>query len=113
MRQLPWRRRLLMVLAAASLMLITATGPATARAVQPNSVPAHRVHCVLAGGHLYLGSAGAAQHRRTVTCTIRFYQLIPHADGVIVTLHAASHTPPTPQRSSACPCRPPAGQRSP
>jgi hypothetical protein len=49
------------------------------------------LRCALIDGHLYLGSAGAGSSRRTVTCTVRFYQLIPHADGVIVTLRTAHH----------------------
>jgi hypothetical protein len=91
MRRPPWYRGSVMALAAAGLVLIAATGTATAGTAQRNAAPVHRVHCVLAAGHLYLGSAGATQHRRTVTCTIRFYQLTPNADGVIVALHGAGH----------------------
>ena len=82
-------RRLGMLLTTGSLALGTAAGQAAA--AQPNSSPRHQVHCVLAGGHLFLGSAGAVHPRRTVTCSVRFYQLIPHSDGVIVALEAARH----------------------
>jgi hypothetical protein len=81
-------RRLAILLTTGSLALGTAAGQAAA---EPNSSPRHQVHCVLAGGHLFLGSAGAVHPRRTVTCSVRFYQLIPHSDGVIVALKAARH----------------------
>jgi hypothetical protein len=83
-------RRLAMLLIAGTLALSAAADPAAASA-QPNSLPRHQVHCVLADGHLFLGSAGAVHPRRTVTCSVHFYQLIPHADGVIVALNGARH----------------------
>jgi hypothetical protein len=79
-----------MLLAAGILAFSSAVGPAALGAEQ-HSASRHRVHCVLAEGHLFLGSAGAAHPRRTVTCSVRFYQLIPHADGVIVALKGARH----------------------
>ena len=78
------------LLAAGTLAFSLAAGPA-ALAAEQHSSPRHRVHCVLADGHLFLGSAGAVHPRRTVTCSVRFYQLIPHADGVIVALKEARH----------------------
>ncbi len=78
------------VLAAGSLLGIAVSGSAAADAT-PLSVPPHKVHCVLTGGHLYLGSAGAARSRQIVTCAISFYQLSPDADGVIVVLKTARH----------------------
>jgi hypothetical protein len=83
-----WRPGLLTFLVAASLLAWAMSGPAAAMAA-PRSLPPHQVHCALADGHLYLGSAGAARHHRTVTCAIRLYQLSPDADGVIITLARA------------------------
>jgi len=83
-------RRLAMLLTAATLALSATAGPAAATA-QPNSLAKHQVHCALIRGHLYLGSAGAGSTRRTVTCSVRFFQLIPHADGVIVALKGTRH----------------------
>lgn len=83
-------RRLGMLLTAGTLALGAAAGPAAA-AGKPDSLPRHQVHCVLAHGHLFLGSAGAIHPRRTVRCSVRFFQLIPHADGVIVALKGARH----------------------
>ena len=87
-----WRhpRGLAMLLAPVTLGLCAAAGPAAA-AAQPNSLPRHQVHCALISGHLYLGSAGAGTARRTVSCSVRFFQLVPHADGVIVALRAGRH----------------------
>jgi hypothetical protein len=83
-------RRLAMLLTVGTLALGAAAGPAAASA-QLNSLTSHQVHCTLIRGHLYLGSAGAGSPRRTVTCSVRFFQLIPHADGVIVALKKARH----------------------
>lgn len=86
-----WRPigKLGILLATGFLSVIAASGSAVAAAAPGSSSP-HDVHCVLAGHHLYLGSTGAASHRRTVTCAISFYQLSPDADGV-VTLRTARH----------------------
>lgn len=83
-------RWLMTLLAIGSLSGVAVTAPAAAAAT-PRSVPPHNLHCVLTGGHLYLGSAGAARSRRTVTCAISFYQLSPDADGVVVVLRTARH----------------------
>lgn len=49
------------------------------------------IRCALAGGRLYLGSAGPRRRRRAVACSVRFYQLAPSADGVVVVLAYARH----------------------
>jgi hypothetical protein len=49
------------------------------------------IACALAGGRLHLGSTGPARPRKKLTCSVRFYQLAPAADGVIVVLRAAHH----------------------
>ncbi len=38
-----------------------------------------------------ISAAPAPGPRRTVTCMVRIFQLIPHADGVIVVLRGARH----------------------
>ncbi len=48
------------------------------------------IGCALAGGKLYLGAMGPARHRK-VTCSVRFYQLVPAADGVTVVLGEGHH----------------------
>jgi hypothetical protein len=54
-----------------------------------------KIVCALADGHLYLGSTGPAHPRRKATCTLRFFQLTPAADGVTIVLRTATTGPPT------------------
>lgn len=50
-----------------------------------------QISCALTYGRLYLGSTGPAQPRQRVTCTVRFYQLSPDADGVVAVLTEGQH----------------------
>jgi hypothetical protein len=51
-----------------------------------------KITCALAGRRLYLGSTGPARPRKKATCSVRFYQMSPAADGVITVLRTAHHT---------------------
>lgn len=81
-----WRA---LLAAMAGVFLLWLTPAATAQA---SSTAPHRVDCVLAGGRLYLGSPGAVTNPKFVTCAVRFYQVRPRSDGVIVALQYARHT---------------------
>ena len=50
-----------------------------------------KVACALAGGRLHLGSTGP-RPRTKETCTMRFYQESPVADGVVAILRTAHHS---------------------
>lgn len=50
-----------------------------------------KIACALAGGRLHLGSTGP-RPRTKETCSMRFYQLSPVADGVIAILRTAHHS---------------------
>jgi hypothetical protein len=50
-----------------------------------------KIACALAGGRLHLGSTGP-RPRTKETCTMRFYQLSPAADGVVAILRTAHHS---------------------
>lgn len=61
-------------------------------AAQASSVPAHRLGCVLIGGRLYLGDAGAAgPGPQFVVCDVGFRQVHPRSDGVILVLNTPHH----------------------
>ncbi len=49
------------------------------------------VPCTLAAGRLYLGATGPPSGRTPSTCAVRFEQLSPYADGVVVVLANAGH----------------------
>lgn len=49
------------------------------------------VWCSRVGRRLYLGDDGPARHRVRVTCSVRFYQLSPDADGVQVVLRSGRY----------------------
>jgi hypothetical protein len=51
-----------------------------------------KITCALAGRRLHLGSTGPARPRKKATCSGRFYQMSPAADGVITVLRTAHHT---------------------
>ena len=50
-----------------------------------------KIACALAGGRLHLGSTGP-RRRTKETCSMRFYQLSPVADGVVAILRTAHHS---------------------
>jgi hypothetical protein len=58
----------------------------------PHRAGPAKISCVLVGRRLYLGSTGPARPRKKATCSVRFYQMSPAADGVIAVLHTAHHT---------------------
>ena len=61
-------------------------------AAQASSVSAHRLGCVLIGGRLYLGDAGAAgPGPQFVVCDVGFRQVHPRSDGVILVLNTPHH----------------------
>lgn len=79
------------LLAGAALTVLPGLVLANA-AAQASSVPTRRLGCVLLGGRLYLGDAGAAgPDPRLVVCDVSFRQVHPRSDGVILVLRTPHH----------------------
>jgi hypothetical protein len=74
--------------AAVALACMAWLAPAAAHAA---ATAKHQIECVLISGRLYLGSPGAGPNPKFVTCDIRFEQVKPHSDGVIVVLRSGRH----------------------